>query len=78
MKYAIMADYNMLDKNNREYNKWLYLGIDGELRLFVFDEEIVERTKLFDTATEAGKYIDKHFGSKEGRICYKSVRLVEV
>ena len=78
MKYAIMADYNMWDEEKGEYSKWMYLGTEGKLRLFVFEEEINENTKLFDTATEAGKYIDKHFGSKEGRICYNSVRLVEV
>lgn len=78
MRYAIMADYNMWDEEKKEeYSKWMYLGIEGKLRLFVFEEEINENTKLFDTATEAGKYIDKHF-SNDNRICYKSVRMVEV
>ena len=78
MKYAIMADYNMWDDEKKEeYSKWMYLGVEDKLRLFIFDEEINENTKLFDTATEAGKYIDKHF-SEDNRICYKNVRMVEV
>ena len=79
MKYAIQASYHMWNKEtNSEYDEWMYLGLEGKLRLFVFEEEINEQTKLFDTATEAGKYVDEHFSDVNSRCSYSLVRIVEV
>lgn len=79
MKYAIQVSYYMWDeKTETEYTEWLYLGLEGKLKVFVFDEEINEQTKLFDTAVEAGQYVDKHFGADELRCSFESVRIVEV
>lgn len=41
-------------------------------------EEINGNTKLFNTAKEAGEYVDKHFGADEMRCSYSSARIVEV
>ena len=77
-KYAIMAYYYMWDEElEREYQEWLYLGVD-EKRIFVFDDEVNERTKLFDTATEAGQYLDSHFGKERTRCSFSKMKIVEV
>ena len=78
MKYVIMANYYIYKEGDDEYTEPLYLGLEGPLKIFVFDEEVNERTKLFDTAKEAGEYLDKHFGSDEKRISFKSMQIVEV
>ena len=79
MKYAIQIDYFMWDEETQtDYTKWLYLGLMGEHRIFVFDDNVEERTKLFDTASEAGAYVDKHFGKDKMRCSYNNVRIVEV
>ena len=79
MKYAIQASYYMWDDvRETEYEEWVYLGLEGEHKLFVFDELVNKRTKLFDTATEAGAYVDKHFGENDARTSYSTVRIVEV
>ena len=80
MKYAIQLSYYMWNSETEtEYEKWMYLGLQGKLKIFVGDDEITDRTKLFDTATEAGAYVDKHFG-KDGmqRCSFSTVRIVEV
>ena len=79
MKYAIMANYYMYnEETDTEYSQWHYLGLEGKLKLFVFDEDITDRTKLFDTAREAGEYLDKHFDPSEPRCSFSHVRIVEV
>ena len=79
MKYAIQVSYYMWNNiTDSEYEEWLYLALEGERKIFVFEEEITDRTKLFDTATEAGTYVDKHFGADKQRASYSSVRIVEV
>lgn len=79
MKYAIQANYYMWnEKEEKEEMKWLYLGIKGAMKIFVFDDEVNERTKLFNTAKEAGEYVDKHFSPEEMRCSFNSVRIVEV
>ena len=76
--YAIMVDYYRWSEEKGDYTEPLYLGLEGKLKIFVFDEEITERTKLFKTAKAAGYYVDKHFGPDRQRICFKSVKIVEV
>ena len=79
MKYAIQASYYMYNNETDEtYEQWLYLGLKGERKLFVFDDDVNERTKLFDTAREAGEYIDTRFGPDEIICSFSTVRIVEV
>ena len=79
MKYAIQASYYMWNgETEQEYTQWLYLGTKGKLKLFVFEEEINENTKLFDTAAKAGKYLDKHFPPDQCRASFENMRIVEV
>ena len=75
MKYAIVADYY---KGTEDETEKLFLGADGKYKLFVFDENVTKRTKLFKTAARAGKYMDTHFPPNEARFCIKSVSIVEV
>lgn len=78
-KYAIMVSYYMWnEKENKEYEEWLYLALEGERKLFVFEENVTDRTKLFNTAKEAGEYLDKHFGPDKQRCSYSTVKIVEV
>lgn len=79
MKYAIQGSYHMWDKETEtEYDEWMYVGVEGKLRLFVFDEDVTKNTKLFKTAREAGAYMDNYFGPDEVRCSFSSVRIVEV
>lgn len=78
MKYAIQVSYYMWNsKTETEYEEWLYLALD-EHRVFFFEDHVIEQTKLFDTASEAGAYVDKHFGPDKQRCSYSTVRIVEV
>ena len=79
MKYAIQVSYYMYDsETHTEYEQWLYLALEGKHKIFVFEDDVTERTKLFDTAREAGEYVDKHFRADEQRCSYSTVRIVEV
>ena len=79
MKYAIQVLYYMWDNEiEREYEEWLYTAVEGEHKIFVFEDKVTDRTKLFDTAKEAGEYVDKHFGKDDMRCSYRTVRIVEV
>ena len=79
MKYAIQVSYYMYNsETDTEYEQWLYLALEGKHKIFVFEDDVTERTKLFDTVREAGEYIDKHFGADEQRCSYSTVRIVEI
>lgn len=79
MKYAIQASYYMYDsETDTEYEQWLYLAIEGERKIFVFEEDISDRTKIFDTAKEAGAYLDKHFSPNKTRCSFSTMRIVEI
>lgn len=79
MKYAIeVSYYHFNSETNEEYEKWVVLGLMGEKKIFVFDDRVCERTKLFNTAKEAGEYVDKHFSPDKQRCCFSTVRIVEV
>ena len=79
MKYAIQADYYMWDDEmQKEYSQWLYLGTEGEHKIFVFHDNVDEGTKLFDTAKEAGEYVDKHFSPDDIRCSFSKIRIVEI
>ena len=78
MKYAIQASYYMWNKEmNWEYEQWEYLALD-EHKIFIFEDGITERTKLFSTAKAAGEYVDKHFGVGYVRCSFSKMRIVEV
>lgn len=79
MKYAIQVSYYMYNsETDTEYEEWLYLALKGKHKIFIFEYEVNEKTKLFDTAREAGEYVDKHFGADKQRCSYSTVRIVEV
>lgn len=79
MKYAIQVSYYMYDsETNAEYEQWLYLALKGKNKIFIFEDEVNRKTKLFDTAKEAGEYVDKYFGADEQRCSFSTVRIVEV
>ena len=79
MKYAIQVSYYMYNNGtDTEYEEWLYLALKGEHKIFIFEDNVNEKTKLFDTAKEAGEYVDKHFGADQQRSSYSTVRIVEV
>ena len=79
MKYAIqLSMFYIHSDTEEEYEQWEYVGVKGEHRIFVMNKEINENTKLFNTAKEAGEYVDKHFGADEMRCSYSSARIVEV
>jgi hypothetical protein len=65
-------------ETNAEYEEWLYLALKGKNKIFIFEDEVNEKTKLFDTAREAGEYVDKYFGADEQRCNFSTVRIVEV
>lgn len=78
MKYAIQASYYMWDNTTEEeYEQWLYLAVD-EHKIFVFEDNVTERTKLFENAKQAGEYVDKHFGKDKMRCSFSTVRIVEI
>lgn len=63
--YAIMIDYYhcQVAENPDDdimYKVPCYLGVD-ENTYIIFDPTITARTKLFETAKEAGQYLDIHF-----------------
>ena len=79
MKYAIQASYYMYNsETDTEYEQWLYLAIEGERKIFVFDEDVSNRTKIFNTAKEAGDYLDKHFSPDKMRCSFSTMRIVEI
>ena len=80
MKYAIqLSYYHWNSETNEEYEKWVYVGVEGVHKIFVMDDDMTDRTKLFNTAAEAGAYVDKHFSDDDGkRCCYSTVRIIEV
>ena len=54
------------------------VGVKGEHKLFVLEEDITENTKIFNTARKAGEYVDKHFGDNDMRCNYDNVRIVDL
>ena len=79
MKYAIQVSYYMYNEETEtEYEQWLYLALEGEHKIFIFEEDVTEKTKLFSTAREAGEYVDKHFGVDDQRASYSTLRIVEI
>ena len=79
MKYAIQAScYIWSNITDSEYEEWNYVGVEGKHKIFIFEEDVTKKTKIFDSATEAGEYVDKHFGADKVRLSYSGVRIVEI
>lgn len=80
MKYAIVANYYHEDPEGKlDYiTKPEYLGLEGKAKIFIFEDTVTEKTKLFGTAKEAGEYVDVHFGPDKMRCSFESVMIVEV
>lgn len=79
MKYAIQLNmYHYDSKTDKEYESWVFVGVDGKWKIFVMDDEVTDKTKLFKNATEAGEYLDMFFGPDKQRASYSSARIVEV
>lgn len=74
MIYAIMVNYHMWNEEKGEYDEPMYLGLEGEKRIFIFEPYVTERTKIFTTLKEALKYISK-YNLKES-ICFEKTRPV--
>lgn len=74
--YAIMVDYFMIDsKTDEEYTEPLFLSIDTETKkkdetpanIIIFENEITDHLRVFDTKEDAEKYISSHF---DKNCCY--------
>ena len=67
-KYVLVANVYMLNPFTDEvYTLPRYVAIKGERKLLTFRDKIDENTKVFKTATDAGKYLDEHFGTDSRR-----------
>ena len=80
MKYAIMVDYNVdYDEEKDEViGMPMYLGLEGEHKLFIFNTEIIDSTKLFDSAKEAGEYVDKYLSDSNSQISFTNLKIVQI
>ena len=79
MKYAIQCSvYFYNEEKDEEYTEWKYVSVKGAHKIFVFEDSVTKDTKLFNTAKEAGEYLDKHFGKDSLRCSYQNARIVEV
>lgn len=76
MTYAIMVNYHMWNEQKGEYDEPHYLGLMGEKRIFVFDPNVTERTKIFTSLSEALNYIKFH--KLNDSICFDKARPVTI
>lgn len=83
--YAIKVDYFMFNsKTDEEYTEPLYLSIDTETKrkdgtlagIIIFEEEITDHLRVFDTEKEAKKYIKDH--STGYNVCYENPRVIKI
>ena len=77
MKYVIMVDYYMYSEEEGEYTESNYLAVDKN-KIFYFDRYIIDETKIFKSAEEAGKYVDKHFSDPNSQISFENLRIVQL
>lgn len=77
MEYVIMVDYYMWNEEIGEHTKPHYLSVDKN-KMFHFTEDMINETKIFKSAEEAGKYVDKHFSDPNNQICFENVRVVQL
>lgn len=76
--FAIMVDYYCWSEEKGEYTMPLYLGVEGPRKLFIFEEEVTANTKKFETAEQAGKYLDLRLNMLGCGSCCENVRIVGI
>ena len=77
IKYAIMVDYNMWSEEKGEYTEPNLLGLEGERKIFIFEPDVTGCTKLFNTMSEANKYLKAH-KTLTNSCCFENARVVIV
>ena len=75
-KFMIQVARWMYSDERGEYTEWMYLGVEGKLKLIVTEEEITENTKVFNSAEKAGKYVDEMLAKNYFKINFADVRIV--
>lgn len=86
IKYAIVANYYFYELENPNADedgvitKPVYMGLEKERKIFIFEHDLSENTILFDKAEDAGLYLDVKFPPKkvEKRGSFESLMIVEV
>ena len=61
--YAICGLYYEMEKykgNEVFYGKQMFLGVEGEHKIYVYDEKLNDRSLVFKTKEQANKYIEDH------------------
>ena len=78
-KYVLIANVYFINPiTNEEYTLPRYVATHGAKCLLTFRDRIDENTKVFKTATEAGKYLDKHFGDESRRSQFSKMDIIEI
>lgn len=81
--YAIKVDYFMYNsETDSEYTQPVYLSIDTEtkkkdgtpLNLIIFEEEITDHLRVFDTEREAKKYMKEKCSDS---CCFENPRVIK-
>lgn len=75
-KFMIQVARYMYSDERGEYTEWQYLGTEGKLKLIVTENDITENTKVFNSAKEAGEYVDKMLEKDYYRINFADIRIV--
>lgn len=75
-KFYIQVARWMYSDEKGEYVEWQYLGTEGKLKLIITEDEITENTKEFDSAKDAGEYVDKILAKDYFRINFADIRIV--
>ena len=67
-QYAICGMYHIgqgFKGEDVSYPKQMFLGANEENRVYVYDEELTERSLIFDVKDDANNYIKAHNLNKE-------------
>lgn len=75
-KFMIQVARWMYSDEKGEYTEWQYLGTEGKLKLIITENNITENTKIFNSAKEAGEYVDKMLEKDYYRINFADIRIV--
>ena len=82
--YAIKVDYLMYNsETDSEYTEPVYLSIDTETKmkdgnpanLIIFEEEITDHLRVFDTEREAKKYMKEKCSDS---CCFENPRMIKI
>ena len=61
--YAIMSEtlIGHVEEHDADITISMFLGVDHPpMNVYVYDDEVTERTKLFDSFEDAARYLEKH------------------